>query len=51
MWKGLLGFILAVIGIIWLGYALYKAWPPLLDIYLALIIAHSGAALIDLDDK
>lgn len=49
MKQTILGIIIAIIGAIYLGYALYWAWSPLLHIYFALGIVQIGRVIMKPD--
>jgi uncharacterized membrane protein len=46
MIKIILGAILFIVGIVWLGIALYLAWPPLLNIYAAYLLLSISNVLL-----
>lgn len=46
----ILGILIGIIALIWLGNALYDAWPPLLPIYLALLLHRAGIVLANWND-
>lgn len=50
MIKLILGILLFFVGVLWLGWALYLAWPPLLNIYAAYLIGCLGYCLLKWDD-
>lgn len=46
----ILGILISIIAFIWLGKVLYDAWPPLLPIYLALLLNRLGIVLVNWDN-
>lgn len=48
--KLILGILLFIVGIVWLGRALYLAWPPLLNIYAAYLLLCLSRLLLGWND-